>query len=42
MDYVLLVTIVDRAEELLHDDGGVALTVVRSFDDLIEQLTSSA
>ncbi len=36
MDDVLLVAVVDRAEELFHNNGGVPFTVVRSLDDLIK------
>ena len=42
MDDVLLVAIVDRAEELFHNNGGVSFTVVRPLDDLIKQLTTRA
>ena len=42
MDDVVLMAVVDALENLLHEDGTVALRELASLKDLVEKLTSLA
>ena len=42
MNDVVLVTVVDALEDLLHKDSGVALSEFSSLEDLVEEFSSLA
>ena len=42
VDDVSLMAVVDAREDLLHEDGGVALAELSTLQDLVEELTALA
>ena len=42
MHDVCLMTVVDAREDLLHEDGAVALTELAALQNLVEELTTLA